>query len=110
MSATNLFAFLNNVAGRADLLDSLKVLSKEEVIAAAGGLGYPFTEAEFDSEIWNVELKMAERRKEQFDQHFPLWETMWGQYYLEYLVLDMIPSLAEMGIDPLASASGQKGS
>jgi hypothetical protein len=110
MSAANLFGFLNNVAGRADLLDSLKVQSKAEVIAAAAGLGYPFSEAEFDALIWDVELKMAERRQEPFDQHFPLWDTMWGQYYLEYLVLDMIPSLAEMGIDPLAAASGPKAS
>ena len=36
---------LGTVAARADVLDSLKVLGKDEVIAAAAGFGLPFTEA-----------------------------------------------------------------
>ena len=35
---------------------------------------------------------------EPFDAQFPLWQTMWGQYYLEYLVLDLLPALDATGL------------
>ena len=92
MSGENLFAFLRTVAARVDLLDSLKVQSKDEVIAAAADLGLPFTEAEFDDLVWALEAQLAERRGETFDAQFPLWQTMWGQFYLEYVVRDVMPS------------------
>lgn len=95
MSARNLIDFLRTVAARADLLGSLKVRSKEEVVACAAGFGFPFTEAEFDALVWDLEQHLALRRGEAFDAHFPLWETMWGKYYLEYLALDLMPSLGE---------------
>jgi hypothetical protein len=100
MSNANLLEFLRTLAARADLLASLKVKSKPEVIAIAGELGMPFTEPEFDDLIWALEIQLAERRGEPFDNRFPLWETMWGQYYLEYVVLDLMPSLEEAGIYP----------
>ena len=95
MSERNLIAFLRTVAIRADLLDALKRRSKDEVIAAAAAFGLPFTEAEFDRLIWGLELRLAEKRGEPFDAHFPLWETMWGRHYFDYLVVDMMPSLDE---------------
>lgn len=95
MSAANVVAFLRTVAARADLLDDLKLRSKDEVIAAAADLGCPFAEREFDDLVWGLELRLAERRGEPFDASFPLWQTMWGQYYLEYLVLDLFPSFQE---------------
>lgn len=99
MSGANLVDFLRTVAVRADLLDSLKVQSKAEVVAAAAAVGLPFTESEFDSVIWDLEVKLAEKRGEAFDAHFPLWETMWGRYYLEYLVLDMLPSFTDADLE-----------
>jgi hypothetical protein len=98
MSNSNVLAFLRTIGGRRDLLDGLKVKSKAEVIAAAGELGYPFTEAEFDPLIWGLELKLAEKLGQAFDQRFQLWQTMWGQYYLEYLALDLVPSLDAAGL------------
>jgi hypothetical protein len=98
MSQRNVIEFLRTVAARADIIDSLKVRSKEEVIAAAAEFGFPFTEPEFDSLIWDLELQLADKRREKFDARFPLWQTMWGQYYLEYLVIDLIPSLEEAGL------------
>jgi hypothetical protein len=98
MSNSNVLAFLRAVGGRRDLLDRLKVQSKAEVIAAAGELGYPFTEAEFDPLIWGLELRLAEKIGQAFDQRFQLWQTMWGQYYLEYLALDLMPSLDALGL------------
>ena len=81
MSAQNLMTFLRSVAIRADILDALSRRSKDEVIAAAAAFGMPFTEAEFDRLIWDLEAHLAARRGENFDAHFPLWETMWGQSY-----------------------------
>jgi hypothetical protein len=99
MSGANLVDFLRTVAVRADLLDSLKVQSKADVVAAAAAVGLPFTEGEFDAVIWDLEVQLAEKRGEPFDAHFPLWETMWGRYYLEYLVLDMLPSFTDAELE-----------
>src|SRR5262249_17796137 len=53
-----------------------------------------------DQPILNPQLPLAQpRRGEQFDQRFSLWQTMWGQYYLEYLVLDLLPSFADAEIE-----------
>ena len=82
-----------------DVLDSLNVRSKDEVLAAAAELGLAFGESEFDSLIWDLEMNLARKRGENFDAHFPLWETMWGKYYLEYLVTDLLPSLADADVE-----------
>ena len=103
MSERNLVEFLRTVAARADLLEGLKTRSKDEVIAAAAGFGLPFAEAEFDSVVWDLELRLAEKRGEAFDGQFALWQTMWGRYYLEYVVTDLVPSLEEVGLLPLPS-------
>ncbi|MFN0069969.1 MAG: hypothetical protein ACKVVP_00595 [Chloroflexota bacterium] len=95
MSARHVLDFLNVVAARGDLLGSLKVQSKAAVVEAAADFGLPFTEQEFDGLIWNLELRLAAKRGEAFDQRFPLWQTMWGCYYLEYLVNDMLPSFKQ---------------
>lgn len=95
MSARNVVDFLRTVATQDDLFEHLKVKSKDEVIAAGGQFGFPFTEPEFNSLIWNLEVHLASKRGEKFDPHFPLWQTMWGKYYLEYLVADLMPSFTE---------------
>jgi hypothetical protein len=95
MSARNVIDFLRTVVPRTDVMDTLKVRSKDEVIAAASDFGFPFTEAEFDSLIWGLEDRLAAKRGEKFDPRFRLWQTMWGKYYLEYLAVDLIPSLDE---------------
>jgi hypothetical protein len=105
MSTGNLFAFLRNLATRADLLEVLATKSKDEVIAAAANFGFPFTEAEFDSKIWDLELQLAARRGDAFDAEFGLWQTMWGQYYLEYIVNDLLTSLEEAKLLPQACNS-----
>jgi hypothetical protein len=93
MSGQNVIAFLHLLGQRPDLLDELKVKSKDEVIAAAAANGLPFSEPDFDPLIWGLEVKLAQIRGEPFDAQFPLWQTMWGQYYLEYLALDLAPAL-----------------
>lgn len=106
MSAPNVLDFLRVLAARPDLLDDLKTRSKDEVVAAAALNGMPFEESEFDALVWELEVQLAAKRGEAFDQHFALWRTMWGQYYLEYLVVDVLPSLGEAGIDPGTTVSG----
>lgn len=98
MSGQNVVEFMRLLAARPDLLAELKLVSKDEVIAAAGAQGLPFSESDFDPLIWGLELKLAEHRGEPFDAQFPLWQTMWGQYYLEYLALDLIPALDAAGL------------
>jgi len=105
MSTRNLIAFLRTLAGRSDLLEALATKGKYEVIAAAADLDLPFTEAELDSEIWDLERRLAARRGETFDAEFGLWRTMWGQFYLEYIVYDLMTSLEEANLIPKASNS-----
>lgn len=109
MSANNVIDFLRTVAVRADLLDSLQVKSKDEVIAIAAASGYPFSEPEFDRLIWSLEAHLARKRGEAFDAQFSLWQTMWGTYYLHYLVVDLMPSFEQADFDavltPTAGAS-----
>ena len=92
------FGFLRLVGDRPDLLDALKTRSKDEVIAAAAEHGFAFTEAEFDTTVWDAEAALARHRGEEFDAQFGLWQTMWGRYYLEYLVTDLVAGLEETGI------------
>lgn len=104
MSAKNVIDFLCTVAARADLLDSLKLRSKDEVIAAAAEFGFPFREADFDWLIWDLEAHLARKRGENFGPHFPLWETMWGKHYLDYLVIDMMTSIEDADIEAVIAA------
>lgn len=104
MSAVNLMRFLRELAARRDLLASLEGRGKDQVIAAAVDFGLPFSEATFDQVIWDLEARLAARRGEAFDARFSLWETMWGQTYLAYLVLDFIPSVSD---DDLAAVTTQ---
>jgi hypothetical protein len=90
--------FLRLIGSRSDLLATHKVKDKDSVLAAAADLGCTFTESEFDTYVWDAEVRLAQRRGEAFDEHFPLWQTMWGSYYLEYLVTDLVPSLEETGL------------
>ena len=90
--------FLRLLAGREDLLASLQTRGKDEVLAAAADLGFPFTDSEFDSFVWDAEVRLAKHREEPFDAQFPLWQTMWGRYYLDYLVTDLVSSLEETGL------------
>jgi hypothetical protein len=99
MSGRNVIEFLRLLASRGDVLDRLKVRSKDEVLTAAADFGLAFSESEFDLLIWDLEVNLARKRGENFDAHFPLWETMWGTYYLDYLVADLLPSLAEADVD-----------
>jgi len=98
MSEQNAIGFLQQVASRADLLPALMTLDKDDVLALAARSGFTFTEDEFDASVWDLEGRLAARRQEAFDGTFPLWETMWGKYYLEYLVTDLVPALAETGL------------
>jgi len=104
MSSRNVIDFLRTVATQPDLLDHLKVKSKDEVIATAEQFGYPFTEPEFNSLIWDLEIHLANRRGEKFDPQFSLWQTMWGKYYLEYLVADLMSSFGEADFDAVMTA------
>ena len=95
---TAVLDFLRLLSGRPDLVDTLKVQGKDDVLTAAAGLGFTFTEDEFDAYVWDAEVRLAQRRGEPFDARFPLWQTMWGRYYLEYLVTDLVAGLEETGI------------
>ncbi|MEO7194908.1 MAG: hypothetical protein ABIZ05_08810 [Pseudonocardiaceae bacterium] len=98
--------FLRTVVTQADLLEHLKVKSKDEVITTAEQFGCPFTEPEFNSLVWDLEVYLASKRGEKFDPRFPLWSTMWGKYYLEYLVINLMSSFTEADFDVVMAGQG----
>jgi hypothetical protein len=98
MSAANIPAFLRYLAANQDQLEELETQPKVTVIRRAVDLGFEFSEAEFDPFIWDSEQRLAEFRGDKFDATFPLWDLMWGHYYLEYLVNDLAPSCTESGL------------
>lgn len=100
MSENNVVAFLRRLAEQPELLDRLKTQSKAEAITAAGEMGLPFTEQEFNTLIWSLEGRLAVHRGEPFSEKFSLWHLMWGRYYLEYLVVDLLPALQDTALVP----------
>lgn len=86
--ATNekVFGFLRALAAQPEERERLRLLSKDEVLAWAREAGHDFPEQDFDDTAWGFEEFLAGRMGEGFDQNFSLWETMWGTYYLDYLV------------------------
>jgi hypothetical protein len=98
MSAANVSAFLRYLAANPNQLEELETQAKGSVIRRAANLGFEFSEEEFDTLVWNSEQQLAEFRSDKFDATFPLWDLMWGKYYLEYLVTDLAPSCTESGL------------
>jgi hypothetical protein len=98
MSSSAVIDFLRSLATRPDLCDRLRDRPKDEVIAAAAETGHSFSEAEFNEAVWELEGRLAEWRGELFDERFPLWQLLWGTYYLDFLVFDLVPSLDETGL------------
>jgi hypothetical protein len=98
MSAANVPAFLRYLAANPNQLEELVTQPKGNVIRRAADLGFEFSEDEFDTLIWDSEQRLAEFRGDKFDATFPLWDLMWGRYYLEYLVTDLSPSCTESGL------------
>jgi hypothetical protein len=98
MPESNVIAFLRELRRRPETLNELKESTKEDVIRAADRLGFPFSDADFNSTIWRFEERLAAARGEQFSESFAMWGLLWGMYYLEFLVNDLVPSLAETKI------------
>lgn len=98
MSAANVPAFLRYLAVNPNQLEELATEAKDDVIRRAADLGFAFSEQEWDTLVWNSEQRLAESRGDNFDATFPLWDLMWGKYYLEYLVNDLAPSCTESGL------------
>ncbi|HZR52770.1 MAG TPA: hypothetical protein VFB06_25060 [Streptosporangiaceae bacterium] len=98
MSTANIPAFLRYLAANQNQLEELETQAKDNVIRRAADLGFEFSEDEFDTLIWDSEQRLAEFRRDKFDATFPLWDLMWGKYYLEYLVTDLTPSCTESGL------------
>lgn len=101
MAKTEAVKFLQNLVRQSELLKILETLSKQDVLAYAQSQGYQFTEQEYDEIAWGMEILVANKLGENFDLTFSGWETMWGKYYLKYLVSNVIDALSEREIKEL---------
>ena len=105
MAKTEVFRFFRDLAqDPAQVLD-LRTLPKADTLAHANKNGYVFTEADFDDAIWGIEIFMAEKLGETFDFSFSLWETMWGKYYLEYIVDNVVGAVTDQDIEAFLTTS-----
>lgn len=98
MAKSEVINFLQDLVRQPELQNELKTLSKQDVLSYAKQSGYQFTEQEFDEVAWGIEILLADKLGEKFDLTFSVWETMWGKYYLEYLVSNVVDCLSEREI------------
>ncbi len=95
MAAADLLDFLKMLSAERELLSNLNTRTKDEVCETASTMGYFFTGDDFDQTIWPLEMELAKKRGEEFGPNFSLWHLMWGRYYLEFVVDDVLPSFAD---------------
>lgn len=105
MAKTSAVDYLKTVAFHSSLQEKLRVKSKDEVMNHAKNMGYDFAENEFDDVVWELEMFLAEKRGEKFDHTFSLWTTMWGKYYLQYVIDNVIGSLSDQDIEQVVGRS-----
>lgn len=86
MNNINVFNFLKSLSCQDEVRAILRYKTKSELLQYASESGFDFSEKEFDDTIWEFEIELAGKLNEKFDLSFSLWETMWGRYYLDYLI------------------------
>jgi hypothetical protein len=86
MRDLRVFEFLQYLACHPDDLVRLRHLPKSDVLAFASAKDFQIIESVFDETLWQAEIAIAARIGEPFDFSCSMWETMWGKYYLDYLV------------------------
>lgn len=99
MAMREAFRFMQELAAQPDVLATLRDKPKSTVLRYAHANKYDFSEAEFDDCMWGIEIFLANKIGENFDFDFSLWETMWGNYYLEFLVVNSIGAVTNADID-----------
>lgn len=104
MAKTEVFRFFRDLDRDPARVATLRTLPKAETLAFANENGYDFSEADFDDAIWGIEIYMAEKLGETFDFSFSLWETMWGKYYLEYIVDNVVGAVSDDDIEAFLAA------
>ncbi|PQO41056.1 hypothetical protein [Blastopirellula marina] len=85
--------FLRHLGDQSELRRHLRTMSKSQVMAEAQRIGFVFSENEYDEVVWGAEMFLAEKLGEPFDFQLSLWKTMWGKYYLDFVLDDVIASL-----------------
>lgn len=90
--SSDIIAFLNQVSQNHNERVKLRFANKAEVLNSAVDLGYSFSEKDYDVALFAYEAKLAEYTKENFaDPNYSLWNLMWGQTYLDYLLDTLLP-------------------
>ena len=101
MTRKAVFDFLKTVAKNDFLQEQLSKKSKDEVMNYAKKMNYHFTSQDFDDVVWESEIFLAKKRQENFDLTFSLWETMWGKYYFQYLIDNVVGSLSDQEMEQI---------
>lgn len=106
MSKREVIEFLKILYHQPELLLKLKKLPKQDVLDYAKQMGHDFTQQDFDDTVWNLEIFLANKLGENFDLKFSLWETMWGKYYLDFVVNNVINCITEQDINVFLTSQG----
>jgi hypothetical protein len=102
MSKPEVIKFLKDLAADDNLKNTLKQQSKDQVLSYAQNI-YKFSEREFDDFVWGMENYLAAKRGEKFDLSFSLWSTMWGRFYLEFVIDNVLNSLTDQDLEKIAA-------
>jgi hypothetical protein len=103
MAASDLLDFLRLLRSQRELLSDLSTRTKDEVCETASTMGYSVAAEDFDLTVWPLEMELAKKRGEEFGPNFSLWNLMWGRYYLEFVVDDVLPSFTDAELERVRS-------
>jgi len=98
MAHADVFRFFRDLETQPDTVHNLRTQSKQALLDHAAKADYTFSEREFDEAVWGLEIFLAGKLGEPFDFNYSLWETMWGNYYLEFLVKHSVGAASEKDI------------
>jgi hypothetical protein len=106
MRESTVFQFLRHVGAQPELRRQLRTLPKPRVLAEAQRMGFTFDESDFDEIVWGAESFLASKLGEPFSPQFSLWETMWGKYYLDFVLDNVVCSFTPELEQEFLSARG----
>ena len=99
MAHAEVFRLFRDLDTQPNTVQDLRSQPNTALLDYAKGAGYTFSDHEFDEAIWGLEIFLAGKLDEPFDFNFSLWETMWGNYYLEFLVQHSVGAASEQDIE-----------
>ena len=95
INRTGVIDFFNSIKDNICITNYLRTKSDYEIVKFAEKLKYKFTVADLTDIVWEMEIFLSKKINEKFDETFSLWKTMWGKFYFDYIIENIIKALTE---------------